>query len=83
VWHKAAIVLVVVCLRDAARTGTSIETILVSAAASLREALTEIGNRYTQSRPGTTVRFNFASSGTLQQQIERGAPGRCFHLRRR
>lgn len=53
-------------------------TILVSAAASLKEALTEIGASYTKSRPSTMVRFNFASSGTLQQQIERGAPVDVF-----
>src|SRR4028119_1823624 len=62
--------------RQASAQGST--TILVSAAASLKEALTEIGSRYSKSRPGTTVRFNFASSGTLQQQIERGAPVDVF-----
>ncbi len=54
------------------------DEILVSAAASLTDALTEVGKAFTQTDPGTTVRFNFASSGALQQQIEQGAPVDVF-----
>lgn len=48
--------------------------LLVSAAASLTDAMTAIGRQYQKQRPDITLRFNFASSGTLQRQIEQGAP---------
>lgn len=47
--------------------------ITISAAASLREAVTEVGRRYEAAHPGIAVRNNFAASGTLRQQIEQGA----------
>jgi molybdate transport system substrate-binding protein len=54
----------------------------MSAAASLKEAIAEIepllgmGDRQAQSR--ISIRYNFASSGALQQQIESGAPVDIF-----
>lgn len=54
------------------------QTLTVSAAASLTEAFREIGARFETSRPGTTLRFNFASSGVLIQQILQGAPVDVF-----
>ena len=54
------------------------DEILVSAAASLTEAFNEIGQAYTRANPRTVVRFNFASSGALQQQIQHGAPVDVF-----
>ncbi|NJP10535.1 MAG: molybdate ABC transporter substrate-binding protein [Leptolyngbyaceae cyanobacterium RU_5_1] len=48
-------------------------TLTVSAAVSLTNALNEIAPLYRQSRPNVTVRYNFAGSGALQQQIENGA----------
>lgn len=53
-------------------------TLLVSAAASLKEALDEIKPLYQQSKPGTTINYNFGASGALQQQIEQGAPADIF-----
>lgn len=50
----------------------------VSAAASLTNALKEITPLYQQASPTTTLRYNFASSGALQQQIEQGAPADVF-----
>ena len=47
--------------------------IIVFAAASLTETLTELGNRYTQAHPEITIVFNFDSSGTLKTQIQEGA----------
>lgn len=52
--------------------------LLVSAAASLQEALEEIGEAYRQENPGVKITFNFGSSGTLQRQIEQGAPVDLF-----
>jgi molybdate transport system substrate-binding protein len=53
-------------------------TLNVSAAASLTDVLKEINNLYTQGKPNVTITPNFASSGTLQQQIEQGAPADIF-----
>lgn len=47
--------------------------IVVFAAASLQETLTEIGELYQKDRPGVSLVFNFDSSGTLKTQIEEGA----------
>ena len=50
----------------------------VSAAASLTNAFNEIGKAYEQAQPGTKVLFNYGSSGSLLQQIARGAPVDVF-----
>lgn len=52
--------------------------ITVSAAASLSEAFTEIGEAFEQRNPDVTVRFNFAGSSTLAEQINAGAPVDVF-----
>ena len=49
----------------------------MSAAASLREAMGDIGRDY-EKRRGVRVRFNFGGSGALQAQIARGAPVDVF-----
>ena len=54
------------------------DEILVSAASSLTEAFNEIGLAFTKANPKTVVRFNFAASGVLQQQILQGAPADVF-----
>jgi molybdate transport system substrate-binding protein len=51
--------------------------ILVSAAASLTDALTEIGKAY-ESHGRNRVRFNFGSSSELARQIDEGAPADIF-----
>ncbi|AVH64612.1 MULTISPECIES: molybdate ABC transporter substrate-binding protein [unclassified Nostoc] len=53
-------------------------TILVSAAASLKEALEEIKPLYQQSKSDVNINYNFGASGALQQQIEQGAPADIF-----
>ncbi|MCI8909727.1 MAG: extracellular solute-binding protein [Oscillibacter sp.] len=45
----------------------------VFAAASLQEALTEIGTRYEADHPGVALVFHFDSSGALKAQIQEGA----------
>lgn len=45
----------------------------VFAAASMEEALTEVGARFCAEREDVVIRFNFDSSGTLKTQIEAGA----------
>lgn len=46
----------------------------VSAAASLTNALREIGSLFEESRPEVQLRLNFGGSGALLQQIAQGAP---------
>lgn len=53
-------------------------TLLVSAAASLQDALEEIQPLFQQSSQNVKVNHNFGSSGALQQQIEQGAPADIF-----
>ena len=47
--------------------------LIVFAAASMQETLTEIGENYQKEHPSVTLVFNFDSSGTLKTQIEEGA----------
>ncbi len=54
--------------------GVQAQTLVVSAASSLTNALSEIGSLFEAQNPGVVVRFNFAASGTLIQQINQGAP---------
>ena len=46
----------------------------VSAAISLKDALDEIAQLYDVETPGAVIHFNLGASGTLQHQIEQGAP---------
>lgn len=54
------------------------QQLTISAAASLTDAFKELGLKFEARKPGTTVRFNFAASGTLLQQIGQGAPVDVF-----
>ncbi len=50
----------------------------ISAAASLRETLTELCDSYAKSHPGVVFVKSFAGSGTLARQLEAGAPADLF-----
>jgi len=52
--------------------------VLVSAAASLKDALAEIKSVYEGKNDGIELVYNFGSSGMLQQQIEQGSPVDLF-----
>ena len=56
------------------RTGS----ITVSAAISLKDALAQLGPMYEKRVPGAKIVFNYGGSGTLEQQIEQGAPADIF-----
>lgn len=51
---------------------------IISAAASLKNAMTEIEQAYEAKNTNIDLRFNFGSSGSLQKQIEQGAPADVF-----
>lgn len=53
-------------------------SLLISAAASLKDILEEIKPLYQQNKPNVKISYNFGSSGALQQQIEQGAPADIF-----
>jgi len=50
----------------------------ISAAASLTDAFNEIKTAFAKDHPGVNVVFNFAASGALLSQIEKGAPVDIF-----
>lgn len=52
--------------------------LMISAAASLTDALTELKTSFETENPGTTLSFNFGSSGKLATQISQGAPSDVF-----
>ncbi len=54
------------------------EELIVSAAASLTNAFTEIGKAFESADRGAKITLNFAASGALLQQIEQGAPVDVF-----
>ena len=59
--------------------GAAAETdVLVFAAASTTNAITEIGELYAAQHPGRRITPSFASSSTLAKQIESGAPADVF-----
>jgi len=50
----------------------------ISAAASLKESMGELQELYKTEKQNVKLTFNFGSSGSLQQQIEQGAPVDIF-----
>lgn len=64
---------------DESETEATIEgTVTVSAAASLTDAMKDIGEMFMEKHPEVQVDFNFGGSGALQQQIVQGAPADIF-----
>lgn len=49
-------------------------SLTVSAAISLKDALDAISPLFAKSQPEVAIHYNLGASGTLQQQIEQGAP---------
>lgn len=54
------------------------QELTVSAAVSLKDALDEIAQLYGTEKPSVALHFNLGGSGTLQRQIEQGAPVDVF-----
>ena len=57
---------------------TEAPSLNIAVAASLQDAMSQLGPAFEQSHPGVRVTFNFGGSGMLAQQIERGAPADVF-----
>jgi molybdate transport system substrate-binding protein len=58
--------------------GPASRTLTVFAAASLGDAFGDLGTLVERSRPGLSIRFNFAGSQQLAAQLELGAPADVF-----
>ena len=62
------------CAAPAAHADEAEKTeLIVFAAASMTETLTELKDKYEAANPGVTITYNFDSSGTLKTQIQEGA----------
>jgi molybdate transport system substrate-binding protein len=59
-------------------SGKSGKTLFVFAAASLTGTFTSLGKTFEAAHPGVKVKFNFAGSSALAQQITQGAPADVF-----
>ncbi len=66
------------CLVALAASAANAADLTVSAAASLSSAFREIAAAWEARNPGDRVLLNFAASGTLLQQIDKGAPVDVF-----
>ncbi|WRS30112.1 molybdate ABC transporter substrate-binding protein [Actinomycetaceae bacterium MB13-C1-2] len=64
---------------DATTEATAKERdLVVFAAASMEPTFTELAKQFEENNPGVTVKFNFAGSQDLQEQILGGAPADVF-----
>lgn len=68
-----AALLALLLLTGCAQKGKTEQEIIVFAAASMTETLTQLAEQYESAHPGVTVVCNFDSSGTLKTQIQEGA----------
>ena len=75
---RATCVLVAALFGLTACSSDNTNTITVSAAASLTDSFTALGAAFEQDNPGIVVRFNFAGSSTLAEQLAAGAPVDVF-----
>lgn len=81
-WFSFLCLLLVGCKQTTSSTVSTTEaksvTLTISAASSLKDAMTDIKQIYSQSKPNVAITYNFDGSGILQQQIEQGAPVDIF-----
>ncbi|OKL37932.1 molybdate ABC transporter substrate-binding protein [Domibacillus mangrovi] len=64
--------------KETASDNTEKVELTVSAAASLKDAMTAIQSAYKKEHPEVELKFNYGGSGALQQQISQGAPVDLF-----
>lgn len=73
-WRRLIFLTLCAVLPLAARAGD----VVVSAAASMTQALRDIAPLFETAHPGARLRLNFGASGALLTQIARGAPADVF-----
>ncbi len=54
------------------------EELVIAAASSLTDVLSELAEKYEEAHPEIDILFNFGATGALQTQIEQGAPVDIF-----
>jgi len=74
-----SLILIVAC-SPISHTNSAVESVnlTISAAASLKDGMEEIKPLYQREKPNIKLTYNFGSSGSLQRQIEQGAPVDVF-----
>lgn len=72
------VALVALAVSICAEHGLAQTSLIVSAAASLKDALADVETAYAKSQTHVEFSNNFGSSGTLAMQIDRGAPADVF-----
>ncbi|MFB9860054.1 molybdate ABC transporter substrate-binding protein [Salinicoccus siamensis] len=73
------LIIMIVILSAACSGGEKSQTTLtISVAASLSAPMEELEKLYGNQHPDVEISFNFGGSGTLQQQISKGAPADLF-----
>ena len=77
-WVLISFLTVVGCAQVTSTTNSRTVELTVSAAASMQDALSEVAKTYQEEYSNTKITYNFASSGTLTQQIKQGAPVDIF-----
>lgn len=77
IWIAAIAILSLLLASCSLTTSTIAPSLTISAAASLKDAIAEVQQLYFQQQP-VTITNNFGASGSLQQQIEQGAPVDIF-----
>ncbi len=77
-WPARAAAFVALALSSACAPAPPADTLTVFAAASLKEAFTELGQAFQARRAGVAISFNFAGSQQLAQQLAAGAPADVF-----
>jgi molybdate transport system substrate-binding protein len=73
-----AFLLVLVGAACSSNESSERDELVVSAAASLQEVMTAAAESFEAAHPSVSVQLNFASSGSLRQQIELGSPVEVF-----
>jgi molybdate transport system substrate-binding protein len=77
-WILISFFTVIGCSQLASNTDSQKVELTVSAAASMQDAMKEVAEAYQKEHLNTKITYNFASSGTLTQQIKQGAPVDVF-----
>lgn len=62
------------CSSGGSSSSSSSTTITVGAASSLTDVFATIGDTFTKANPGISVKFSFAASSAIAEQITQGAP---------
>ncbi len=73
----AALLLCCMMLPKSSHAGDK-TTLYILAGAGLKDSLNALKEAYAKKNPGVEIRYNYASAGVLQKQIEEGVPGDVF-----